>query len=135
MIFHIIEDVVERRLELVGRRTFAEVFWLTVVTLGIVSFLGVFFATIGGNFVSKMPPDWLGRFDCWWRLMAALTVMGVPALLIAGFIWRVVMMFSDGWHRLTWDGRAGELVALRRGPRSAELTCTHRRAAGISRWR
>jgi len=115
MIFRIIEDVVERRLELIGRRTFAMALTQAVLTLVIVGFLCVFFAGIGSSFISKMPPDWLGRFDCWWRLVAAFLVMGVPALLIAGLILRVVMMFSDGWHRLTWDGRAGELVALRRG--------------------
>jgi hypothetical protein len=62
-----------------------------------------------------MPPDWLGRFDCWWRLIAALAVMGLPALLIAGLVLGAILALSHGWRRLTWDGRAGEFVALARG--------------------
>lgn len=115
MIFRITEDVVERRLELVGRRTFAQAGLQSFVALVIVSLLGAYFAGIGSSFLSKMPPDWLGRFDCWWRLIAAFAIMGLPAVVIGGFILRAVMSFSDGWHRLTWDSRAGELVASRRG--------------------
>ena len=83
--------------------------------LVVASFFGAFFVGIGSNFLSKMPPDWLGRFDCWWRLIAAFAIMGLPALLVAGLVLRAILALSHGWHRLTWDGRAGEFVALRRG--------------------
>ncbi len=115
MIFRIAEDVVERRLELIGRRTVGQAILQTFLLLVIVSFLGAFFAGIGSSFLSKMPPDWVTRFDCWWRLIAAFAIMGLPALLIGGLILRAVVAISGGWHRLIWDGRAGEFVALRRG--------------------
>jgi hypothetical protein len=115
MIFRIAEDVIERRLELIGRRTVGQAILQTFLLLVVISFFGAFFTGIGSSFLSKMPPDWVSRFDCWWRLTAAFAIMGLPALLIASLVLRAIMTMSAGWHRLAWDGRAGELVALRRG--------------------
>jgi hypothetical protein len=115
MIHQIAEDVVERRLELVGRRGIALALVQSLLVIVIVAFVGSFLAVTVSQMVAKLPADWLGRFDCWWRLIAALLIMGVPAVLIGGAFLRLVLTASDGWHRLTWDGRAGELVARRRG--------------------
>jgi hypothetical protein len=115
MIYRIAEDVVERRLELIGRRGIAPALVQAVLAIIIVGFVGSFLTMAAAQMVAKLPADWLGRFDCWWRLIAALLILGVPALLIGGAFLRLVMAMSDGWRRLTWDSRAGELIAVRRG--------------------
>lgn len=115
MIFRIEDDVVERRLDLIGRRTILQAVVQFVVALAIVAFLTMVFGGTISNMVAKLPANWIGRFDCWWRLILAASIICVPATLIGAFALRLVFMFSDGCTRLTWDARTGELQAIIRG--------------------
>ncbi len=116
MFHRVAEDVVHRRLEFVGRRTWGEALFQTVLTLGILGFLALFYLGVGANLAEKLPDNWVTRLDCWWRLVAAMSIFCVPATAIGlGFIRLGGVAVSDGCQRLTWDARAGELVAIERG--------------------
>jgi hypothetical protein len=115
VIHHFTEDVAFRRLEFIGRRTWGAAIFQAVLTLGIVGFLAVYFLGVAANLVEKLPDDWFTRPDCWGRLVLAMLIFYVPAAAIGLAFIRVGGAISDGWQRLTWDGRAGELVAIERG--------------------
>lgn len=115
MYYRIAEDVVQRRLEFIGRRTWGEALFQSVLTLGILGFLALFTLGVGANLVEKLPDNWVTRLDCWWRLVAAMLIFCVPATAIGLAFIRIGRAISDGCQRLTWDGRSGELVAVERG--------------------
>ena len=129
MIFRIHDDVVERKLELIGRRTFLEAAVQLVLALVIAGFVAGVIVTVVPALAAKLPANWITRFDCWWRLILASSLICVPATLIGMVAVRVVVAFSDGCRRMTWDTRAGELTASFRGG-----LFWRRRRVNASRW-
>lgn len=115
MYYRLIEDVVERRLELIGRHGFFQALAHAVLTLFIVGFVAVYLAGITVSFASKLPANWHFRFDIWWRLIAAELIMGLPGLVVGYFVLRAIAAGLDGgWRRLIWDERLAEFSAMKR---------------------
>jgi len=112
MVFRIHEDVVERKLDLIGRRTYLQAAVQLALALVIAWFVVVVLVSVVSKMIGNLPANWITRFDCWWRLILAASIICVPATLIGAAFLRLVLTVSDGCRRMTWDARSGELTAV-----------------------
>jgi len=112
MIFRIHEDVVERKLDLIGRRTLLQATVQLVLAAAITGFVALVITSVVSRMIGNLPANWITRLDCWWRLILAASIICVPTILIGGFALRLVLTVSDGCRRMTWDARSGELTAI-----------------------